>query len=134
MRVFNPPNAVPIVLERASLAVPDPRSPGWAHTKCLYRLAPESMAHLRGCTADMCYTGSSPRGASSVDGGDAWPEPAPPPELWRSEDGEESEAAAAEAAAAGGAGAARRGSGGDGNGGERAPWAQLGGGWEGEVW
>lgn len=38
MRVYNPSNAMPIVLERMDhLAPSDPRSPGWAHTKCLYR-------------------------------------------------------------------------------------------------
>ena len=63
MRVYNPPNAAPVVLER----VPDDasaRSNGpisWIHTKALYRLSAESMELLQGCTPDMCETSWMPR-------------------------------------------------------------------------
>lgn len=64
MRVYNPPNAAPVVLER----VPDveaarPDGPTtWIHTKALYRLSTESMDLLQGCTPDMCETSWMPRG------------------------------------------------------------------------
>jgi broad specificity phosphatase PhoE len=67
MGVYNPPNAVPLVLERI---VPDEslRSGGpatWIHTKSLYKLSDDSMKVLQGCTPDMCTTSWVPRGLSS---------------------------------------------------------------------
>jgi len=64
MGVYNPPNAVPLVLERI---VPEestrPGGPAtWIHTKALYRLSAESMSVLEGCTPDMCTTSVVPRG------------------------------------------------------------------------
>ena len=64
MGVYNPPNAVPLVLERI---VPEestrPGGPAtWIHTKALYRLSAESMSVLEGCTPDMCTTSVLPRG------------------------------------------------------------------------
>lgn len=67
LQVYNPPNALPIVLERTI----DPVSPDGAydsidglygggedsvrvHTKALYRLTPASAAALKGCTPEMC--------------------------------------------------------------------------------
>lgn len=68
LQVYNPPNAVPIVLERTI----SPIAPDGAydsidgayggddddsvrvHTKALYRLTPESAAALKGCTEAMC--------------------------------------------------------------------------------
>ena len=67
LQCYNPPNAVPIVLERTiSPIAPDgvydsidgaleDEDAVRVHTKALYRLAPESMAVLRGCTERMCY-------------------------------------------------------------------------------
>ncbi|GAX79717.1 hypothetical protein CEUSTIGMA_g7158.t1 [Chlamydomonas eustigma] len=63
LMVHNPPNAEPLVLER----IPNDTEakPGgavaWMHTKALYRLNPESMDILRGCTSDMCTTALLPR-------------------------------------------------------------------------
>ena len=66
MKVYNPPNAVPLVLERilpdASLRSGGPAS--WIHTKALYKLSDESMSVLQGCTVDMCTTSWVPRGLS----------------------------------------------------------------------
>lgn len=67
MKVYNPPNAVPLVLERilqddASLRSGGPAS--WIHTKALYKLSDESMNVLQGCTVDMCTTSWVPRGLS----------------------------------------------------------------------
>jgi broad specificity phosphatase PhoE len=67
MKVYNPPNAVPLVLERilpddASLRSGGPAS--WIHTKALYKLSDESMKVLQGCTVDMCTTSWAPRGLS----------------------------------------------------------------------
>lgn len=64
MGVYNPPNAVPLVLERV---VPEestrPGGPAtWIHTKALYRLSEDSMSVLQGCTPDMCTTSWMPRG------------------------------------------------------------------------
>jgi broad specificity phosphatase PhoE len=64
MRVYNPPNAAPIVLERVSDDTAS-RTNGpatWIHTKALYRLSEESMELLEGCTPEMCETSSIPRG------------------------------------------------------------------------
>jgi len=64
MRVYNPPNAAPIVLERVSDETSS-RANGpatWIHTKALYRLSEESMALLEGCTPEMCETSWMPRG------------------------------------------------------------------------
>lgn len=64
MGVYNPPNAAPLILER----IPDdgaarPGGPvSWIHTKALYKLSPESMVLLQGCTPDMCETSWMPRG------------------------------------------------------------------------
>ncbi|KAI8475889.1 MAG: histidine phosphatase superfamily [Monoraphidium minutum] len=124
LRVYNPGNAVPIVLERVDAAPPtfgDPRSPGWAHTKCLYRLAPASMAHLEGCTPDMCHTGDEPR-----PGGEEGRPDLAALEAWH----EAAAAAGPMAEEAEGVEAAARGAGGS----AAAQWAQLGGGWEGEMW
>eukprot|EP00201_Polytomella_parva_P007454 CAMPEP_0175058496 /NCGR_PEP_ID=MMETSP0052_2-20121109/11878_1 /TAXON_ID=51329 ORGANISM="Polytomella parva, Strain SAG 63-3" /NCGR_SAMPLE_ID=MMETSP0052_2 /ASSEMBLY_ACC=CAM_ASM_000194 /LENGTH=505 /DNA_ID=CAMNT_0016323879 /DNA_START=389 /DNA_END=1902 /DNA_ORIENTATION=+ len=63
LSVYNPPNAEPLVLER----ILDPGSNNnginnaWRHTKTLYRIQRSSLAHLKGCTLDMCYTGVLPR-------------------------------------------------------------------------
>ena len=70
MRVYNPPNAVPLVLERV---VPDESlRPGgqsaWIHTKALYRLSDDSMKVLQGCTPEMCTTSWLPRGLSEPTG------------------------------------------------------------------
>ena len=67
MKVYNPPNAVPLVLERilpddASMRSGGPTS--WIHTKALYKLSDESMNVLQGCTVDMCTTSWVPRGLS----------------------------------------------------------------------
>lgn len=64
MGVFNPPNAVPLVLERvADDEISRPGGPlAWIHTKALYRLTPESMDVLQGCTPDMCKTSWMARG------------------------------------------------------------------------
>ena len=66
MRVYNPPNAVPLVLERIlpneSLRAGGPAS--WIHTKALYKLSDDSMKVLQGCTPDMCTTSWLPRGLS----------------------------------------------------------------------
>ena len=66
MKVYNPPNAVPLVLERilpdASTRSGGPAS--WIHTKALYKLSDESMSVLQGCTVDMCTTSWVPRGLS----------------------------------------------------------------------
>ena len=76
MRVYNPPNAAPVVLER----VPDeeasrPNGPvTWIHTKSLYRLNEESMEFLQGCTPDMCQTSWMPRGIA-LQGGACKPPP-----------------------------------------------------------
>lgn len=51
LNVYNPPNAKPIILERT-----EPTTQGhvaWMHTKMLYRVAPDSLELLRGCTEDM---------------------------------------------------------------------------------
>ena len=76
MKVYNPPNAVPLVLERilpddASLRSGGPAS--WIHTKALYKLSDASMNVLQGCTVDMCTTSWVPRGLSEqlYDGGSA---------------------------------------------------------------
>ncbi|KAG1664180.1 hypothetical protein FOA52_011356 [Chlamydomonas sp. UWO 241] len=63
LMVHNPPNAEPLILERViSEAESRPNGPvAWMHTKALYQLAPESLAMLRGCTAEMCSTGIMPR-------------------------------------------------------------------------
>jgi broad specificity phosphatase PhoE/uncharacterized coiled-coil protein SlyX len=57
LRVFNPPNATPIVLERVdALPGDDDGAAGgapWIHTQALYRLSPESLDVLRGCTPAM---------------------------------------------------------------------------------
>jgi broad specificity phosphatase PhoE len=58
LSVYNPPNAEPLVMERvpqgaADLLGCDPRL---VHTKGLFRLAPDSLEHLEGCTRDMCST------------------------------------------------------------------------------
>ena len=52
MGVFNPPNAEPLVLERA--AARDARGAAWVHTKALYRLNAQSRAIVRGCSDEMC--------------------------------------------------------------------------------
>ncbi|KAF6253071.1 histidine phosphatase superfamily, partial [Scenedesmus sp. NREL 46B-D3] len=57
MSVYNPPNAVPLVLEKAG---PNAGDCTWMHTKSFYRLCPNSMAVLKGCTPDMCATHSLP--------------------------------------------------------------------------
>lgn len=66
MRVYNPPNAVPLVLERIlpdeSLRAGGPAA--WIHTKALYKLSDDSMKVLQGCTPDMCTTSWLPRGLS----------------------------------------------------------------------
>lgn len=66
MRVYNPPNAVPLVLERIlpdeSLRAGGPAA--WIHTKALYKLSDDSMKVLQGCTPDMCTTSWVPRGLS----------------------------------------------------------------------
>ena len=69
MRVYNPPNAAPLVLERVSDETSSrPNGPAtWIHTKALYRLSEESMALLEGCTPDMCETSWMPRGFPSVE-------------------------------------------------------------------
>jgi broad specificity phosphatase PhoE len=63
LMVHNPPNAEPLVLER--IPNDSEAKPGgavaWMHTKALYRLNPESMDILRGCTSDMCTTTLMPR-------------------------------------------------------------------------
>jgi broad specificity phosphatase PhoE len=69
MRVYNPPNAAPIVLERVSDETSS-RANGpatWIHTKALYRLNEDSMALLEGCTPDMCETSWMPRGIPPVE-------------------------------------------------------------------
>jgi broad specificity phosphatase PhoE len=69
MRVYNPPNAAPIVLERVSDDTSS-RANGpatWIHTKALYRLSEESMDLLQGCTPDMCETSWMPRGIPPVE-------------------------------------------------------------------
>lgn len=77
MRVYNPPNAEPLVLER--IATDQEARPGgpatWIHTKALYRLSEHSMTVLQGCTPDMCSTGWLPRGL------DERAEAGPPPEV-----------------------------------------------------
>jgi broad specificity phosphatase PhoE len=69
MRVYNPPNATPIVLERVSDETSSrPNGPAtWIHTKALYRLNEESMALLEGCTPDMCETSWMPRGFPPIE-------------------------------------------------------------------
>ncbi|PNH12379.1 Broad-range acid phosphatase DET1 [Tetrabaena socialis] len=57
LQVYNPGNAEPLVLERA----PSQGENSWRHTKSLYKLTPESMLALRGCTSDMCATDHLPR-------------------------------------------------------------------------
>lgn len=64
MSVYNPPNAVPLVLEKVG---PHAGDCTWMHTKSFYRLCPDSMAVLKGCTPDMCATHSLPPGARSMD-------------------------------------------------------------------
>lgn len=64
MQVYNPPNAMPLILERVTTdAESRPGGPvTWIHTKALYSLSKESMAVLEGCTPDMCSTSWVPRG------------------------------------------------------------------------
>jgi hypothetical protein len=64
MSVYNPPNAVPLVLEKVG---PHAGDCTWMHTKSFYRLCPDSMAVLKGCTPDMCATHSLPPGARTMD-------------------------------------------------------------------
>eukprot|EP00878_Enallax_costatus_P017629 GHUV01018523.1.p2 GENE.GHUV01018523.1~~GHUV01018523.1.p2 ORF type:complete len:276 (+),score=47.89 GHUV01018523.1:2450-3277(+) len=52
MHVYNPANAVPIILERVEPGPGD--SPFCWHTKSMYKLNAESLAALKGCTSDMC--------------------------------------------------------------------------------
>jgi broad specificity phosphatase PhoE len=64
MEVYNPPNAEPLIMERIPSeweSVPG-GSTSWMHTKTLYRLAPQSMEVLAGCTPEMCTSSWSPRG------------------------------------------------------------------------
>ncbi|KXZ56778.1 hypothetical protein GPECTOR_1g700 [Gonium pectorale] len=58
LSVYNPGNAEPLVLERAS---PAEGGTAWRHTKSLYRLSDESMRCLKGCTSEMCGTDHLPR-------------------------------------------------------------------------
>lgn len=51
MSVFNPPNAVPLVLEKVPHNI---AHSSWVHTKSLYRLSSDSRAVLKGCSPDMC--------------------------------------------------------------------------------
>jgi hypothetical protein len=61
MSVYNPPNAVPIVLEKVQWA--DSRlNDTWVHTKSFYRMSNESMLVLKGCTPDMCCSRVWPPG------------------------------------------------------------------------
>ncbi|MEW5301967.1 MAG: hypothetical protein WDW36_004790 [Sanguina aurantia] len=62
--VFNPANAEPLVLERQTSK---DGSTAWTHTKAMYRLSPESLESLKGCTSDMCGTSVNPRGISDFD-------------------------------------------------------------------
>lgn len=75
MGVFNPPNAIPLVLERVTDdEIGRPGGPvAWIHTKALYKLTPESMDILQGCTPDMCTTSWLARGL----GGKQTQEPRP---------------------------------------------------------
>ncbi|KAG2499910.1 hypothetical protein HYH03_002198 [Edaphochlamys debaryana] len=57
LSVYNPGNAEPIILER----VPITPDASWRHTKSMYRLTPDSMERLRGCTEEMCSTDHLPR-------------------------------------------------------------------------
>eukprot|EP00803_Ostreobium_quekettii_P001651 evm.model.scf_49.14 EVM.evm.TU.scf_49.14 scf_49:140190-145776(-) len=50
LTVYNPPNAVPVVLERIG---PNSIAPTWMHTKMLYRMSPHSLETMKGCTEDM---------------------------------------------------------------------------------
>lgn len=51
MHVYNPANAVPIILERIN---PMPLEGQCWHTKTMYKLNEDSLAALKGCTLDMC--------------------------------------------------------------------------------
>ncbi|KAF8054608.1 phosphoglycerate mutase-like protein [Scenedesmus sp. PABB004] len=62
MSVYNPPNAVPIVLEKVDAAALE-GTPAALHTKSFYRLSHESMAVLKGLTPDMCGNASLLPGA-----------------------------------------------------------------------
>jgi broad specificity phosphatase PhoE len=70
LQCYNPPNAAPVVLERTISPIApdgvfdsvdgvfaDDAAAVRVHTKALYRLAPASMAVLKGCTERMCYVG-----------------------------------------------------------------------------
>ena len=59
--VYNPPNAVPLILERTDYPSADAT---WVHTKAMYRLSDDSRRVLRGVTQDMCGTSPLPPGAS----------------------------------------------------------------------
>eukprot|EP00879_Flechtneria_rotunda_P020188 GHRR01021229.1.p1 GENE.GHRR01021229.1~~GHRR01021229.1.p1 ORF type:complete len:265 (+),score=70.87 GHRR01021229.1:883-1677(+) len=71
MQVYNPPNGVPLVLEKVNWGVHPNANNWWMHTKSFYRLSSDSMAILQGCTLDMCtisYLPSSARMAPTSGG------------------------------------------------------------------
>eukprot|EP00892_Ulva_mutabilis_P011078 jgi/Ulvmu1/8342/UM042_0048.1 len=65
LNVYNPPNAVPLVLERVCTKDDASSSLSWIHTKCLYRLSDESRKLLKGVTDEMCRTSEQPNGVSA---------------------------------------------------------------------